>query len=84
MNKTKPYKLVEKKTQYQAGPEKARLGIEYVQPRKFSSWNRNEDDIEHISPKIGRGVELYQRRRNFKRHSFERKIEIIMWLRLDF
>ena len=58
MNIAKPYKLAEKKhTQYQVGPEKAELGIDYVKLRKFSPWNRNEDDIEPISSKIGRGVE---------------------------
>ena len=55
----KPYKLAEKKTDtpYQVGPEKAELGIDYVKLRKFSPWNRNEDDTEPISSKIGLGVE---------------------------
>ena len=33
-------------------------GQEYVELRKYSAWNKGEDDIEPISAKIGRGSEL--------------------------
>ena len=33
-------------------------GQEYVELRKYSAWNKGEDDIEPLSAKIGRGSEL--------------------------
>ena len=33
------------------------MGDEYVEMRKDSAWNRNEDDIEPISTNSRRGVE---------------------------
>ena len=50
-------KLTEKDSQDQVGPEKEEMDNEYVEMRKDSAWNRNEDDIEPISTNSRGGVE---------------------------